>query len=257
MPGERVAYLGDTARCPYGGRSDEAIRLFARQDADFLMKRDIKMLVVACNTVSSVGLDALRTSADDIPVIGVVVPGAKAAVLRTAEKKVGVIGTRATVRADSYTKAIHDLDQSVIVYGQACSLFVPIVEEGLADHDVARVAAQHYLQRLVHLGIDCLILGCTHYPLMMEVIQETVSTRIQLIDSALWTAKEAQDILAAMNLLSPHKAGGLETSTFFVTDLTPTFRETASAFLGTSLPNAEKVSLDELAPDDSKKSTFQ
>jgi glutamate racemase len=246
MPGEKIVYLGDTARVPYGGRSPDTIRLFAEQDAAFLMSLDIKMLIVACNTISSVGLDAVRRVALDTPVIDVVLPGAKAAVMRTAEKKIGVIGTRATIGANAYANAIQDVQPNVKVFGQACPLFVPIVEEGLADGDIARLTVQHYLYRLVNIGIDVLILGCTHYPLLMEAIQETVGTRIQLIDSALWTAKEAQDVLIALNALSPDVSGGLDKSIFHVTDLTPNFESTAAAFLGVKLPRVEKISLDAL-----------
>ena len=247
MPGERVAYLGDTARCPYGGRSESAIRQFGLQDAHFLISQDIKLLVVACNTVSSVALEDIRQVARDIPVIGVVSPGARAAVLRTAERKIGVIGTVATIRTQSYTRAMHEIDARITVFGKACPLFVPLVEEGLFNSDISRLAAQHYLYDIVNSDIDCLILGCTHYPLLMEVIQSTVGNRIQLIDSALWTAKEAQDILVALNAQCAAPKGGLERSRFFVSDCTPDFERLAAMFLGTPLPLVERVGLEQLA----------
>ncbi|HEX7509914.1 MAG TPA: glutamate racemase, partial [Chitinivibrionales bacterium] len=165
MPGETILYLGDTARCPYGGRSEETIRTFGLQDARFLMAMDIKMLIVACNTVSSVALEGIREEISDIPVIGVVVPGARAAVSRTAIKRVGVIGTSATIRTRSYEKAIARIDPAIKTYGKACPLFVPLVEEGLLNGDITRMAAKRYLNDLIQQGIDCLILGCTHYPL--------------------------------------------------------------------------------------------
>jgi glutamate racemase len=247
LPGERLVYLGDTARVPYGNRSEEAISRFARQDALFLLEMDIKILIVACNTVSSVALDVVKNSSGEIPVIGVVLPGARAAVARTAEKKIGVIGTRATIRSESYVRAIQAIDPSIKIYPQACPLFVPLAEEGLTDNDITRLTAQRYLYNLMDNGIDCLILGCTHYPLLMEIIQGTVGTRIQLIDSALWTARECQRMLNTLNALSEEKSGGLEASKFYVTDITPTFAETASAFLGTKLPNINKISLEELS----------
>ncbi len=247
MPQERIIYLGDTARCPYGGRSDETIRTFAAQDTRFLMSKDIKMLIVACNTASSVALDHIKEYVEEIPVIGVVLPGCKAAVTRTAEKKIGVIGTTATIKAHSYRKGITKIDSSIKVYGKECPLFVPLVEEGLVDHDITQMAAQYYLYELVDIGIDCLILGCTHYPLLMEVIQGTVSSRIELIDSALWTAKEAQDIISALNAhAEADDDDGVAGSQFFVTDYTPNFENNAARFLGTELKNIERIHLEQL-----------
>jgi glutamate racemase len=247
MPNERIIYLGDTARCPYGGRSDTTIISFSGQDANFLMSRDIKMLIVACNTASSVALDTIREHAGEMPVIGVVLPGCKAAVSRTAEKKVGVIGTSATIRANSYTKSLQSLDPAIKVYGKECPLFVPIVEEGFTNNEIAQLVAQYYLYELVDTGIDCLILGCTHYPLLMEVIQGTVSNRIELIDSALWTAKEALDILNALDARSSDKSDGLERSHFYVTDYVPNFERNAERFLGTKISSIEQVHLEQLA----------
>ncbi len=244
MPNEKIVYLGDTARVPYGGRSEEMIRRFGMQDASFLLSHDIKMLIVACNTVSSVALDHIRKNVNEIPVIGVVLPGAKAAVLRTAEKKVGVIGTIATIRANAYAKTIHSIDGSIKVYGKPCPLFVPLVEEGMQHHDITRMTVQHYLYELVDIGIDCLILGCTHYPLLMEIIQGTVGTSIQLMDSAFWTAKEAQDILVALDNAGARDFEGFAQSKFFVTDLTPNFESAAARFLGQPLQHCEKIDLD-------------
>jgi glutamate racemase len=246
MPGERIIYLGDTARCPYGGRSEETITTFGLQDADFLREHDIKLLVVACNTVSSVALDTIERTIKDIPAIGVVLPGARAAVLRTVERKVGVIGTAATIRAGAYTRSIQALDSTIKVYGKSCPLFVPLVEEGLLDHDITRLTVNHYLAEFLDLGVDCIILGCTHYPLLMQTIQEMVGTRTHLLDSALWTAKEVQDILMALNAFSPEKNGGLAASRFFVTDCAPRSKELAAMFLGSPIVSMEKVTLEKL-----------
>jgi len=247
MPGESIVYLGDTARVPYGNRSDETIRRYGDQDARFLLSKDIKMLIVACNTVSSVALEHICSNITDIPVIGVVVPGSRAAVTRTAKKKVGVIGTQATIRAGAYAATIGTMNADIKVFGKACPLFVPLVEEGMARHDIARQTAQYYLYELVDSGIDCLILGCTHYPLLMEVIQETVGTGIQLLDSALWTAREAFDILKALGALTERKEGGLAQSAFHVTDLSARFEELASRFLRMELPEVQHVPLEVLA----------
>jgi glutamate racemase len=246
MPGETVLYLGDTARNPYGGRSEETIKVFGLQDARFLLSMDIKMLVVACNTVSSAALECIRKEFNDIPVIGVVSPGAKAAVSHTANKRVGVIGTTATIRSHSYKKAIAMIDPEIKTYGKACPLFVPLVEEGLLDNDITRLTAQHYLYDLINYGIDCLILGCTHYPMLMESIQSVMGSGVQLLDSAFWTAKEAKDILTSMDIRSEVSSGGMEKSKFFVTDLTDGFKEIAASFLGGETPEAEKINLEQL-----------
>ena len=246
MPGERIIYLGDTARCPYGGRSEETIRTFGMQDAQLLMEMDIKLLIVACNTVSSVALDHIERCVKDIPVVGVVLPGARAAAQRTAERKVGVIGTAATIRAGAYTRAIQAIDPLIKVYGKACPLFVPLVEEGLLDHDITRLAVQHYCAELLDMRADCIILGCTHYPLLIQTIQEFVGTGTNLVDSALWTAKEVQDILKALGGFSSEKTGGLAASRFMVTDYAPRFKELAASFLGTDLPLIELVELEKL-----------
>ncbi len=247
MPNEQIIYLGDTARCPYGGRSNETIESFGIQDASFLESKDIKLLIVACNTVSSVALEKVREQVGEIPVIGVVLPGCKAAVTRTAEKKIGVIGTRATIRASSYKKAIQSIDPSIVVYGKECPLFVPLVEEGVVNHDITYSVVQYYLYELVDSGIDCLILGCTHYPLLMEAIQGTVSSRIELIDSAMWTAKEAYDILNALDARAEEDRDGFAQSHFYITDFVPNFEKSAERFIGKKINNIELVPLDQLA----------
>jgi glutamate racemase len=246
MPGERVVYLGDTARFPYGNRSAETIGEYGMQDAALLMGHDIKMLVVACNTVSSTALDRLERSVKEIPVIGVVLPGTRAAVMRTAERKVGVIGTAATIASGAYQRAIVALDPAIKVFAKACPLLVPIVEEGLLDHEISRLAAYFYLEELLNSGVDCIILGCSHYPLLMETIQSMVGMRTHLVDSALWTAKEAQDILMALNAFSPEKSGGLAASRFLFTDVGSQVMERAAAFLGSAPATIEKCSMETL-----------
>jgi glutamate racemase len=246
MPGESIIYLGDTARCPYGGRSDETIKCFGIQNARFLLKQDIKMLIVACNTVSSVALGEITKEVKEIPVIGVVIPGAKASVKRTMRKKIGVIGTVATINTRSYEKAINSFDPSIKTYAKACPLFVPLVEEGLINGDIPRLIVEWYLSELISYGIDCLILGCTHYPLLIEVIQSYVGGNIQVLDSALWTAREAFETLSVLNCLSQNKSGGLEKSIFFVTDMAPKFFESAQRFLGSPIANVNKIELEQL-----------
>lgn len=217
MPGERIVYLGDTARYPYGNRSDAAIRAFALEGAEMLYKKNIKLLVVACNTISAVAIKMIEQRLHGVPVIGVVLPGARAAVLRTADRKVGVIGTHATIRSAIYKQAIHRIDPSIRVYETSCPLLLPLVDEMMFDHDITRLTAQFYLYEMVDIGVDCLILGCSLFPPLFEVIQGTVGTRTQVLDSALWTAKEAQDILTALDLRGS-RDGGLYESEFLFTE---------------------------------------
>jgi len=197
-------------------------------------------------TASSVALETIRKCVSEIPVIGVVLPGCKAAVRRTANRKIGVIGTSATIRAKSYVNSIKILDPSIKVFAKECPLFVPLVEEGLLNTDITQIVAQYYLYELVDTGIDCLILGCTHYPLLMEVIQGTVSNRIEVLDSALWTAKETEDILNALDARSPEDGGGFEQSSFYITDYTPNFKRNAALFLGSEINNVEQIQLEQL-----------
>lgn len=242
MPGESFIYIGDTAHAPYGIRSEDMICRNALGIVESLSQHDIKLAVVACNTISAHCLGIIEKKLRDVPVIGSVLPGARAAVMRTAEKKIGVIGTDAVIRSHVYTKAIQSIDREITVYGKATPLLVPLVEEGLIDFDVTRAAVQHYLYEMIDLGVDCLIMGCTHYPPLIEVLQGTVGTRMQLLDSSLWTAKEAQDILNALDALSSHKDGGIKESRFFVTDLLPTHKEQIRVFSGIHDINLQVVS---------------
>lgn len=244
MPGESFVYIGDTAHAPYGIRSDDTICRNASEAAEFLAANDIKLAIVSCNTISAHCLGIIEKRLKDIPVIGSVLPGARAAVMRTAEKKIGVIGTDAVIRSQVYTKAIQSIDRDITVYGKATPLLVPLVEEGLIDFDVTRAAVQHYLYEMIDLGVDCLILGCTHYPPLIEVLQGTVGTRMQLLDSSLWTAKEAQDILTALDALSSHKDGGIGESRFLVTDLYPAHKEQVRVFSNMQDINLQVVVLE-------------
>ncbi|MBN1576722.1 MAG: glutamate racemase [Chitinispirillaceae bacterium] len=242
MPGERLIYAGDTARFPYGNRPEETIRSFALQGAETLFGRDIKLLVVACNTISAVALEAIERYARDVPVIGAVLPGARAAVLRTADRKIGVIGTHATIRSGAYKKAIERIDSAAKVYETATPFLIPLVEEMMFDHDITRLTVQFYLYEMIDLGVDCLILGCTHYPPLLEVVQGTVGTRMQIIDSALWTAKEVQDILTALDLCSEPEGGGLGQSAFFFTETPLHTAGQLPLFFGEALPHQKSIS---------------
>jgi glutamate racemase len=240
LPREDTIYLGDTARVPYGIRSAETVTRYSFENTKFLVARGIKMLVVACNTVSSVSLDAIKDSLS-IPVIGVIEPGAKAAVAATRNGRIGVIGTDATIRSDAYTKAIRALDQSIKVSGLACPLFVPLVEEGWTEGIVAELTAQRYLKDLAGKEIDTLVLGCTHYPLLKEVLSKVMGEEIRLIDSAIETAREVKTTLEALALLN--EAGG-RLHSFFVTDAPDKFIRVGERFLGRTIDSIRKIELE-------------
>ena len=169
LPAENLIYLGDTGRYPYGNKSAETVTRYAIENAEFLLARKVKMLVVACNTMSAVALDALRKRVD-VPVIGVIEPGARAAVDRTRNRRVGVIGTETTIASGLYTRALRALAPELEIFTRACPLFVPLAEEGWTDNEIARATVAAYLESIKASGIDTLILGCTHYPLLKKAI---------------------------------------------------------------------------------------
>lgn len=221
MPHENIVYFGDTARLPYGTKSREAVTRFSRQNVRFLRTKDVKAIIVACNTASSNSLDALKAEFD-VPLFGVVVPGVEAAVHTTKNKKVGVIGTAATVRSGAYERLIREMDAGIEVYSKACPLFVPLAEEGWTDNGVARQAAWNYLEGLLETGIDSLVLGCTHYPLLKRCIGTTVGDGIKLVDPAKATAKRVMDFLGARSQLNEGAGGGERR--FYLSDSTDTFQ---------------------------------
>jgi glutamate racemase len=237
LPREILLYLGDTARFPYGTKSPEVVRRYACENTAFLMDRGLKMLVVACNTASAVALEALRERYA-VPVIGVIEPGARAAVRRSKARKIGVIGTEATIASGAYTRALRALDPALEVYTRPCPLFVPLVEEGWVDNEVARATTAAYLGSLKHSGIDTLVLGCTHFPLLKRCIAEFLGPEVCLIDSAEETAKAVRDTLTGYGLARRKGDGG---SSFFVTDVPDRFVKVGSRFLGAQVESAVRV----------------
>jgi glutamate racemase len=237
LPHENIVYFGDTARVPYGPKSAQVVRDTA-QDTAFLAGHNVKMVVVACNTVSAVALDVVQKHAR-VPVVGVIVPGAQAAVRATGNKRVGVIGTAGTIASRAYTNAIRQLDGSVEVVDQACPLFVPLVEEGWMDHKATSLIAKEYLFPLQLRRIDTLVLGCTHYPLLKEVILRTLNDKTQLIDSGEAAAEEVERVLDARHLRnpSPEKAN----IQFFVSDIPEKFTEVGERFLGKKLGRVRRA----------------
>ena len=237
LPREVLVYLGDTARSPYGTKSPEVVARYACENTDFLMARGLKMLVVACNTASAVALDVLRERYE-LPVVGVIEPGAQEAVRRSTNRRIGVIGTEATIASGAYTQALRALDPNIEVYTRACPLFVPLVEEGWVDNEVARATIALYLGSLKHSGIDTLILGCTHYPLLKNSLAEFLGPEVCLIDSAEETAKVVRGTLASYGLARRKGSGG---ASFFVTDIPDRFVKVGARFLGQQVESAVRV----------------
>lgn len=221
MPHENIVYFGDTARLPYGTKSKEAVTRFSRQNVRFLQTKDVKAIIIACNTASSNSLDTLKAEFD-VPLFGVVIPGVEEAVHSTKNKKVGVIGTAATVRSGAYERLIQERDAEIQVFSKACPLFVPLAEEGWTDNDVARQAARNYLDTLLPMGIDSLVLGCTHYPLLKRCIGMTVGDGVKLVDPAKATAKRVKAYLEVHSLLNGDRNEGWRR--FYLSDTTDTFQ---------------------------------
>ena len=249
LPNERFVYLGDTARVPYGTKSLVTVERYAVENAQFLAAHGIKLLVVACNTASALALPAIR-AALNIDVAGVIGPGARAAVAtskETGSRRIGVIATESTVQSGAYTQAIRKADAAATIIERACPLFVPLAEEGWADADVTRTIAQTYLKDLGS-QVDTLVLGCTHYPILRNVIQETVGEQVALIDSGEATAIEVKGLLKEKGLarLTPG-TGALERQLcddldhFYVTDAAERFSRVAERFLGSKPERLEAV----------------
>jgi glutamate racemase len=234
LPHEEEIYFGDTGRYPYGTKSAETITRFSLENVEFLAGRGIKLLVVACNSVSAVALDAIRARFP-IPVIGVIEPGARAAAARTRSGRVGVIGTEATIASGAYSTALRALRPSLEMYVRACPLFVPLAEEGWIDGPIARQVAETYLASLARSGIDTLILGCTHYPLLTGVISYVMGDQVTLVSSAEECAKDVYKMLAGTGLMRP---GGEASYTFSTTGSPDDFATIGRRFLGSELLGA-------------------
>lgn len=237
LPHETLIYLGDTARTPYGTKSADVVRRYSFENAEFLAEKGVKLIVVACNTSSAVAVDALRERFE-VPVIGVIEPGAAAAAVATRNAKVGVVATEATIASGAYTRALRGQRPDLEVYTRACPLFVPLAEEGWVDNEPAREAAALYLGSLRRSGIDTLILGCTHYPLLRRVIAATMGRRVRLVDSATATAAAVRDELDRSGRLRKRGPGS---TCFFVTDAPERFVKVGSRFLGAHVDSAVRL----------------
>ncbi len=199
LPGESIFYIGDTARVPYGGKSQTTIERYSQELAGLLLAERAKLIVVACNTASALAVQSLEETLR-VPVTGVIRPGAEAAVKATRNGKVGVIGTRATVFSKAYERAIAALDDEIEVFAEACPLFVPLIEEGWLDDEVTDRVISRYLEKLLRAGVDTIVLGCTHYPLLRTAIQKFVGPGVKLVDSAQNTAIAVQKLLKQQKL---------------------------------------------------------
>lgn len=245
IPRERLVYFGDTARLPYGSKSKDTIIRYSRQIVRFLRTMDVKAIVVACNTASSLALPTLEAE-EDIPVIGVIRSGVKAAVEATRNKKVGVIGTDATIGSHIYSRYIKEEDPEIEVMEKACPLFVPLVEEGLIKDPVTDEIAMRYLAELMDSGIDTLILGCTHYPLIRKTIGRIVGEGVTLVNPAYETARALDQLLSANGIATDKEPGlGTDRYRFFVSDGASKFIQIANSILGYGILSARTINIEE------------
>jgi glutamate racemase len=241
LPDERILYFGDTARVPYGPKSPETVRRYAKEISGWLLGEGVKAVVVACNTATAHALPELQASLP-VPVIGVIEPGARAAVENARGDVIGVIGTAGTIASGAYARAIHSLEPSAKVVSQACPLFVPLVEEGWLDHPATRIVAHEYLEPLRAAHVRALVLGCTHYPLLKSLIGEMMGRDVRLVDSAEATAAETARVLEAGGLRAPPAAGDI-THRFVATDASSQFLRLGQRFLGSAIERVEQVSV--------------
>lgn len=242
LENESIVYFGDTGRVPYGSRSEETIIKYVRGDINFLISHDIKLIVAACGTASTVALPVLSGECN-VPVVGVVEPTVDAAVSATKNGRIGIIGTAGTIGNGKYAKLIKEKDASVETFSKACPLFVPLVENGLNDHDITRLTCKMYLEEIKHSGVDTLILGCTHYPMLKKVISEFMGEGVTLIDPGKETAHYVRRFLEEENLLSDGKAESI--NRYFVSDAVDGFEKMASLFMKRDISGqVEKIDID-------------
>ena len=247
LPNERIVYFGDTARVPYGSKSQETITKFSKQIVRFLQTQGVKAIVVACNSVSACALDELEKDVD-IPIVDVVRPGAKTAIGATKNGRIGVIATEATVGSGIYSRYIKNNSPDATVLSKACPLLVPLVEEGLWEDPVTDEIAGRYLAGLIDVGIDTLILGCTHYPIIRSTIDRIMGDGVVLVNPAYETARELKELLQEKGLESGHRPGlgtGTELYKFFVSDAADKFQMFANSILTYGILSAKVINIDE------------
>lgn len=243
LPGEDVIYFGDTARIPYGSRSKETVIRYFLQSVRFLLTKDIKALVIACNTASALAMTEGK-KAFKLPILGVIEPGAKASVLATKNSKIGVIGTQGTINSQSYQRRIRRMLPSAEIIGIPCPLFVPIVEEGWENSDVAFMTAKQYLLELKEHNIDSLVLGCTHYPALRYTIDKVLEGKVTLVNPAYETAKAAKKMLEEEELMSSRLDGG--NCEFYVSDDPENFKRIGGNILKKEIASIQKVNIEDI-----------
>ncbi len=243
LPYESTIYLGDTARVPYGIRSSETVTKYSYENSSFLLKKDIKLLVIACNTASAISLSLIKDLCS-IPVIGVIEPGAKSSITHTRNKKIGITGTETTIKSGAYRIAIHNIDSEIEIFEQACPLFVPLVEEGWLEEEVTHLIAQKYLNSMRNSNIDTLVLGCTHYPLLKNVIRNVVGEGITLIDSAVEIAIAVKNILENSGILNNISSKPIRK--YYVTDSPDRFINLGAIFLTEPINDIELIEVTSL-----------
>ena len=244
LPDENIVYFGDTARVPYGSKSQSTIIRFSEQIIRFLKSKGVKAIVIACNTASALALEAVKDEFG-IPVMGVVIPGARAAVEATKKRKVGVVGTDATVRSGMYTKVIREMAPDIEVIEKACPLFVPLVEEGFKEHHVTREVIEYYLESMRSTGIDAMILGCTHYPLLRSKIREYMGEEIQIVNPAYETAMDLKKLLREQNMENDGTTVQHSRYEFYVSDMAEKFRKFANTVMPFDVPTTNVVNIEE------------
>jgi len=237
LPRENTVYLGDTARAPYGTKSVETVMRYSFENSEFLVEKGVKLVVVACNTSTAIALSHLQESLS-VPVIGVIEPGVRRAIKSTKNKRVGVIGTEATIQSGAYTRALKAVDPKIEVYSRACPLFVPLIEEGWIDNAVVDMTVRAYLGSLKQSGIDTLVLGCTHYPLLKKAIRKFLGPGVSLVDSAEETAGE---VAVALKKRASERKTGKGIHSFFVTDAPERFVKVGRRFLGENVESAVRI----------------
>ena len=245
MPNERIVYFGDTARVPYGSKSRDTVVRYSRQIVRFLLEQNVKAIAVACNTASAYAIPEIEAECP-VPVIGVIRPGAKTAVEGTRNGRIGVIGTRATITSGSYKEYIREIMPGAEVFGQACPLFVPLVEEGLWEDPVTDEIARRYMASLIDRDIDTLIMGCTHYPLIRKTIGRAAGDKVLLVNPAYETARELRKLLESRSLISGHRyelGSTVPQYRFYVSDMAGQFQKFANSIIKYGILAAEKIDI--------------
>lgn len=242
LPEENMVYFGDTARVPYGSKSRDNIIRFSRQIIRFLKTKDVKAIVIACNTASALALDVVKDEVD-IPIIGVVIPGARAAVQETRTKKIGVVGTEATIRSCMYSRIMHEMEPETSVIGKPCPLFVPLVEEGFAKHSITDEVIDFYLKDMKYSEIDTMILGCTHYPLLRSKIRKYFGEQIHIVNPAYETAMDLKQLLKENGILNG--SGSQATYEFYVSDAAEKFTSFANSILPYDVETTKQINIEE------------